>query len=45
MLQGPLGINFLCTYSLGEQQHLISTVLKILAMQPDVRVLVRSVDF
>ena len=45
VLQGLLGINFLCTYSLGEQQHFISAVVKILAMHPYVRVLVRSVDF
>ena len=44
MLQGLLGINFLCTYSLGEQQHFISAVVKILAMHPYVRVLVQSVD-
>ena len=45
MLQGLLGISFLCTYALGEQQHFISAVVKILAMHPDVRVLVQSVDF
>ena len=45
VMQGLLGINCLCTYSLGEQQHFISAVVKILAMHPDVRVLVQSVDF
>ena len=45
VLQGLLGINCLCTYSLGEQQHFFSAVVKILAMHPDVRVLVQSVDF
>ena len=45
VMQGLLGINCLCTYSLGEQQHFISAVVKILAMHPDVRVLVQSVEF
>ena len=44
MLHGLLGISVLYTYSLGEEQHFIGAVLKILAMHPDVRVLVQSVD-
>ena len=40
VMQGLLGIN-----SLGEQQHFLSAVMKILAMHPDVRVSVQSVDF
>ena len=40
VMQGLLGIN-----SLGEQQHFVSAVVKILAMHPDVRVSVQSVGF
>ena len=40
VMQGLLVIN-----SLGEQQHFVSAVVKILAMHPDVRVSVQSVGF